>query len=70
MVAGGETVRFGEHRADEPCLGKTQTCVEHRHSRQFLRVARRLGVTTAATSFPGGVERSLTQKPWRPGKRT
>jgi hypothetical protein len=26
-----------------------------------------LRVTAAAISFPGGVERSLTQKPWRPG---
>jgi hypothetical protein len=26
-----------------------------------------LRVTAAATSFPGGVKRSFTQKPWRPG---
>jgi len=31
-------------------------------------VAGWLRVTAAAISFPGGVERSRTQKPWRPGK--
>jgi hypothetical protein len=39
-----------------------------RHSRPILRnLAGWLRVTAAANSFPGGVERSLTQKPWRPG---
>ena len=31
-------------------------------------VAGWLRVTAAAISFPGGVERSRTQKPWRPGR--
>jgi hypothetical protein len=31
-------------------------------------VAGWLRVTAAAISFPGGVECSRTQKPWRPGK--
>jgi len=42
-------------------------CVMSLKSRRRAVWAGWLRVTTAAISLPGGVECSLTQKPWRPG---